>query len=158
MYIVSYILGIIGIIGIFASSGFLDLHKTTSYCVVSISVACSLLSAYFYWYGSTVKANPIITIDLTNRHDGHGFQLIIENTSNEDAYNINLTFKLKNRQPFPIQQKLYKEMLPIKILDGRDRKEISTIIVADSDRSYNATWSWKNEKGVIFSKENIVNC
>ncbi len=158
MHIASYIFGIIGIIGVFVASIFFDTHKTTFYSVFSISVTCSLLSAYFYWRGSTVKANPIITIYLINRHDGYGFLLIIENTSNEDAYNINFTFKLKNRQPFPIRQKLYKEMLPIKILDGKDRKEISTIIVADSDRSYNATWSWKNEKGVKFSKENIVNC
>jgi hypothetical protein len=49
-------------------------------------------------------------------------------------------------------------MFPIKIMDGKDRKEISSIIVADSDPSYNAAWSWKNEKGEKFSKENIVYC
>ena len=158
MHIASYILGIIGIIGVFVASVFFDTHKTTFYCVVSISVTCSLLSAYFYWRGSTVKANPIITIYLINRHDGYGFLLIIENTNNEDAYNMNLTFKLKNKQPFPIQQKIYKETFPIKIMDGKDMKEISTIIVANSDRPYNATWNWENEKGEKFSKENIVNC
>jgi hypothetical protein len=120
-------------------------------------VTCSLLSTYFYWRGSTVKANPEITIYLINRHDGYGFRLIIENRSNEDAYNINLTFKLKNNHPFPIQQKVYKETFPINIIDGNDRKEISTIIVANSDRSFNATWNWGNEKGKKFSRENIVN-
>jgi len=120
-------------------------------------VACSLLSTYFYWRGSTVKVNPEITIYLINRHDGYGFRLIIENRSNEDAYNINLTFKLKNNQPFPIQQKVYKETFPINIIDGKDRKEIPTIIVADSDCSLNATWNWKNERGKKFSRENIVN-
>ena len=157
MHIASYILGIIGMIGFSVASVFFDTHKTSFYCVVFISVTCSLLSAYFYWRGSTVKANPKITIYLINRHDGYGFRLIIENTSNEDAYNINLTFKLKNNQPFPIQQKAYKETFPIKIMDGKDRKEISTIIVANSDRSFNATWNWENEKGKIFSRENIVN-
>ncbi len=42
-------------------------------------------------------------------------------------------------------------------MDGKDRKEISTIIVADSDRSFNATWNWGNEKGKKFSRENVVN-
>ena len=157
MHVVSYILGIIGVIGFFVASIFFDIHNTSFYCVVSISVTCSLLSTYFYWRGSTVKANPKITIYLINRHDGYGFQLIIENTSNEDAYNINLAFKLKNNQPFPIQQKVYKETFPINIIDGKDRKEISTIIAADSDRLFNATWNWKNEKGKKFSRENIVN-
>ena len=157
MHVVSYILGIIGMIGFFVASVFFDTYNTSFYCVVSISVTCSLLSTYFYWHGSTVKANPKITIYLINRHDGYGFRLIIENTSNEDAYNINLTFKLKNKQPFPIQQKVYRETFPIKIMDGKDRKEISTIIVADSDHSFNATWSWRNEKGKNISRENIVN-
>ncbi len=157
MHVASYILGIIGIIGFFVASVFFDTHNTYFYYVVSISVTCSLLSTYFYWRGSTVKANPEITICLINRHDGYGFRLIIENTSNEDAYNINLAFKLKNNQPFPIQQKVYKETFPIKIIDGKDRKEISTKIVANSDRSFNATWNWKNEKGKKFSRENVVN-
>jgi len=157
MHVASYILGIIGMIGFFVASVFFDTYNTSFYCVVSISVTCALLSTYFYWRGSTVKANPKITIYLINRHDGYGFQLIIENTSNEDAYNINLAFKLKNNQPLPIQQKVYKETFPIKIIDGKDRKEFSTIIVADSDRSFNATWNWKNEKGKKFSRENVVN-
>ena len=42
-------------------------------------------------------------------------------------------------------------------MDGKDRKEISTTVVADSDRSFNATWNWRNEKGKKFSRENIVN-
>ena len=157
MHVVSYILGIIGVIGFFVASVFFYTHSTSFYCVVSISVTCSLLSAYFYWCGSTVKANPKINIYLINRHDGYGFRLIIENTSNEDAYHMNLVFKLKNNQPFPIQQKVYKETFPIKIMDGKDRKEISTIIVANSDRSFNATWNWENEKGEKFSRDNIVN-
>ena len=157
MHVASYILGIIGMIGFFVASVFFDTYKTSFYCVVSISVTCSLLSAYFYWCGSTVKANPKINIYLINRHDGYGFRLIIENTSNEDAYHMNLVFKLKNNQPFPIQQKVYKETFPINIIDGKDRKEISTIIAADSDRLFNATWNWKNEKGKKFSRENIVN-
>jgi|GEM_PF-4402034 hypothetical protein len=157
MHVVSYILGIIGVIGFFVASIFFDIHNTSFYCVVSISVTCSLLSTYFYWRGSTVKANPEITIHLINHHDGYGSRLVIENTSSEDAYNINLAFKLKNNQPFPIQQKVYKETFPINIIDGKDRKEISTIIAADSDRLFNATWNWKNEKGKKFSRENIVN-
>ena len=157
MHVASYILGIIGMIGFFVASVFFDTYKTSFYCVVSISVTCSLLSAYFYWCGSTVKANPKINIYLINRHDGYGFRLIIENTSNEDAYHMNLVFKLKNNQPFPIQQKVYKETFPINIIDGKDRKEISTIIAADSDRLFNATWNWKNEKGKKFSRENVVN-
>ena len=157
MHVASYILGIIGMIGFFVASVFFDTHNSSFYCVVSISVTCSLLSTYFYWRGSTVKVNPEITIYSINRHHGFGFQLIIENTSNEDAYNINLTFKLKNTQPFPIQQKVYKETFPIKIIEGKDRKEISTIIVANSDHSFNATWKWENEKGKKFSRENIVN-
>ena len=157
MHVVSYILGIIGVVGFFVASVSFDTHNTSFYCVVSISVTCSLLSTYFYWSGSTVKANPKITIYLINRHDGYGSRLIIENTSDEDAYNINLAFKLKNNQPFPIQQKIYKETFPINIIDGMDRKEISTIIVADSDRSFNVTWNWKNEKGRKFSRKNIVN-
>ena len=157
MHVVSYILGIIGVIGFFVASIFFDIHNTSFYCVVSISVTCSLLSTYFYWRGSTVKANPEITIHLINSLDGYESRLIIENTSNEDAYNINLAFKLKNNQPFPIQQKVYKETFPINIIDGKDRKEISTIIAADSDRLFNATWNWKNEKGKKFSRENIVN-
>ena len=157
MHVASYILGIIGMIGFFVASVFFDTYNTSFYCVVSISVTCSLLSAYFYWCGSTVKANPKINIYLINRHDGYGFRLIIENTSNEDAYHMNLVFKLKNNQPFPIQQKVYKETFPIKIIDGKDRKEFSTIIVADSDRSFNATWNWENEKGEKFSRDNIVN-
>jgi hypothetical protein len=157
MHIASYILGIIGIIGVFVASIFFDTHKTTFCCVFSISVTCSLLSAYFYWRGSTVKANPIITIYLINRHDGYGSRLIIENISNEDAYNINLAFKLKSNQPLPIQQKTYKETFPINIIDGKDRKEISTVIAPDSDRSFNATCNWGNEKGKKFSRENAVN-
>ena len=157
MHVVSYILGIIGVIGFFVASIFFDIHNTSFYCVVSISVTCSLLSTYFYWRGSTVKANPEITIHLINHHDGYGSRLVIENTSSEDAYNINLAFKLKNNQPFPIQQKVYKETFPINIIDGKDRKEISTIIAADSDRSFNTIWNWKNEKGKKFSRENIVN-
>ena len=157
MHVVSYILGIIGVIGFFVASIFFDIHNTSFYCVVSISVTCSLLSTYFYWRGSTVKANPEITIHLINHHDGYGSRLVIENTSSEDAYNINLAFKLKNNQPFPIQQKVYKETFPINIIDGKNRKEISTIIAADSDRLFNATWNWKNEKGKKFSRENIVN-
>jgi hypothetical protein len=157
MHVVSYILGIIGVIGFFVASVSFDTHNTFFYCVVSISVTCSLLSTYFYWRGSTVKANPEITIYLINRHDGYGSRLIIENTSNEDAYNINLAFKLKSNQPLPIQQKTYKETFPINIIDGKDRKEISTIIAADSDCSFNATWNWGNEKGKKFSRENVVN-
>ena len=157
MHVASYILGIIGMIGFFVASVFLDTHKISFYCVFSISMTCSLLSAYFYWRGSTVKADPKITIYLINRHDGYGFQLIIENTSNEDAYNINLAFKLKNNQPFPIQQKVYKETFPINTIDGKDKKEVPTIIVANSNRSFNATWNWKNEKSKRFSRENIVN-
>ena len=157
MHVVSYILGIIGVIGFFIASVFFYTHSTSFYCVVSISVTCSLLSTYFYWHSSTVKANPKITIYLINSLDGYESRLIIENTSNEDAYNINLAFKLKNNQPFPIQQKVYKETFPINIIDGKDRKEISTIIAADSDRLFNATWNWKNEKGKKFSRENIVN-
>lgn len=157
MHVASYILGIIGVIGFFVASVSFDTHNTSFYCVVSISVTCSLLSTYFYWRGSTVKANPEITIYLINRHDGYGSRLIIENTSNEDAYNINLAFKLKSNQPFPIQQKVYKETFPINIIDGKDRKEISTIIAADSDCSFNATWNWENEKGKKFSRESLVN-
>ena len=157
MHVVSYILGIIGVIGFFVASVFFYTHSTSFYCVVSISVTCSLLSTYFYWRSSTVKANPEITIHLINHHDGYGSRLVIENTSSEDAYNINLAFKLKNNQPFPIQQKVYKETFPINIMDGKDRKEISAIIVADSDHSFNATWNWENEKGEKFSRDNIVN-
>jgi len=64
MHVVSYILGIIGVIGFFIASVFFYTHSTSFYCVVSISVTCSLLSTYFYWRGSTVKANPKITIYL----------------------------------------------------------------------------------------------
>ena len=139
MHVASYTLGIIGMIGFFVASVFFDTYNTSFYCVVFISVTCSLLSTYFYWRGSTVKANPEITIYLINSLDGYGSRLIIENTSNEDAYNINLAFKLKNNQPFPIPQKIYKETFPINIIDGKNRKEISTIIAADSDRLFNAT-------------------
>ncbi len=157
MHVFSYVLGIIGMIGFFVASIFFDTHNASFYSVVSVSATCTLLSTYFYWRGSTVKANPEITIYLINRHDGYGLRLIIENTSNEDAYNINLTFKLKNNQPFPIQQKTYKETFPINLIDGKDRKEISAIVVANSDHSFNATWNWKNERGKKFSRENIVN-
>ncbi|MCP4254274.1 MAG: hypothetical protein GY775_12865, partial [Candidatus Scalindua sp.] len=125
MHVASYILGIIGMIGFFVASIFFDTHNTSFYSVVSVSATCTLLSTYFYWHGSTVKANPEITIYLTNRHDGDGLRLIIENTSNEDAYNINLTFKLKSNQPFPIQQKIYEETFPINLIDGKDMKEIA---------------------------------
>lgn len=158
MHVISYILGSIGVIGFFVASVFFDTYTTSFYCFVSISVTCSLLSTYFYWRGSTVKVNPEITIYLINRHDGEGFRLIIENTSNEDAYHINLTFELKRNQPFPIQQSVYNETFPIKIIDGKVNKEISTIIVANSDRSFNATWNWKNEKDEKFTRKNIVNC
>ena len=83
MHAASYTLGVIGMIGFFVASVFFDTYNISFYCVVSISVTCSLLSTYFYWRGSTVKANPKITIYLINRHDGYGFRLIIENTSNE---------------------------------------------------------------------------
>jgi hypothetical protein len=157
MHVVSYILGIIGVVGFFVASVSFDTHNTSFYCVVSISVTCALLSTYFYWCGSTVKTNPGITIYLINRYDGYRSRLIVENTSNEDAYNINLTFKLKSNQTFPIQQKVYKETFPINIIEGKDRKEISTRIAADSDRSFNATWNWENEKGKRFSRKNVVN-
>ena len=136
MHVASYILGIIGVIGFFVASISFGTYNTSFYCIVSISVTCTLLSTYFYWRGSTVKANPEITIYLINHHDddddddGYGSRLIIENTSNEDAYHINLAFILKNNQPFPIQQRVYKETFPIEIIDGKDRKEISTIIAA----------------------------
>ncbi len=158
MYVASYILGAIGVIGFFVSSVFLDTYKTSFYCVVFISVTCSLLSTYFFWRGSTVKANPEIIIYLINRHDGNGFRLIIENRSNEDAYHANLTFELKNNQPFPIQQNVYNETFPIKIIDGKVKKELSTIIAANSDQSFNAVWNLKNEKGDKFSRKNIVIC
>jgi hypothetical protein len=158
MHVASYILGAIGVIGFFVASVFFDTHATSFYCVFSISVTCSLLSTYFYWRGSTVKVNPEITIYLINRHDGDGFRLIIENTSNEDAYHINLTFELKENQTFPIQQNIYNETFPINAIDGKVKKEISTTIVDNSDRSFNTTWNWKNEKGEKFSRENIVNC
>ncbi len=145
-------------IGFFVASVFLDTYKTSFYCVVPISITCSLLSTYLYWRGSTVKANPEITIYTINCHDGYGFRLIIENTSNEDAYHIDLTFELKKNQPFPIQQNVYNKTFPIKTIDGKVKEEVSTIIVADSASSYNATWNWKNEKGKKFSRENIVNC
>lgn len=158
MHVASYILGTIGVIGFFVASVFLDTYKTSFYCIVSISVTCSLLSTYFYWCGSTIKVNPEITIYLINRHDGDGFRLIIENTSNEDAYHVNLTFELKSNQPFPIQQNIYDETFPINTIDGKVKKEISTTIVDNSNRSFNATWNWKNEKGKKFSRENTVNC
>ncbi len=156
MHVASYILGIIGMIGLFVASAFFNIHNTSFYCVVSISVTCTLLSTYFYWRGSTVKANPEITIYLINRHDGNGLRLIIENTSNEDAYNINLTFELKNNQPFPIQQKTYKETFPINLIDGKDMKEISAIVVANTDHSFNTTWNWKNERGKKFSRKKVL--
>ena len=157
MHVASYILGIIGMIGFYVASIFFDTHNTSFYSIISVSTTCTLLSTYFHWQGSTVKANPEITIYLINRHDGYGLRLIIENISNEDAYNINLTFELKNNQPLPIQQKVYKETFPINLIDGKDRKDISAIVVANSGHSFNATWNWKNERGKKFSRENIVN-
>lgn len=157
MHFASYILGSFGVIGFFVSSVFFDTYKTPFYCVVFISLTCSLLSTYFYWCGSTIKVNPEITTYLINRHDGDGFRLIIENTSNEDAYHINLAFDLKKNQPFPIQQNIYDKTFPINTIDGKVKKEISTII-ANSDSSFNATWNWKNEKGEKFFRENIINC
>ena len=121
MYVASYIFGIIGMIGFYVASIFFDTHNTSFYSIISVSTTCTLLSTYFHWQGSTVKANPEITIYLINRHDGYGLRLIIENISNEDAYNINLTFELKNNQPFPIQQKTYKKTFPINLIDGKDR-------------------------------------
>ncbi len=156
MHVASYILGIIGMTGFFVASIFFDTNNTSFYSVVSVSATCTLLSTYFYWRGSTVKADPEITIYLTNRHDGYGLRLIIENTSNEDAYNINLTFKLKSNQPFPIQQKIYEETFPINLIDGKDMKEIAAIVVANSDHSLNATLNWKNERGKNFSRKKIL--
>ncbi len=158
MHVASYILGAIGVIGFFVASVFFDTHSTSFYCIVSICLTCSLLSTYFYWHGLTVKVNPEITIYLINRHNGDGFRLIIENTSNEDAYHVNLTFEFNKNQPFPIQQNVYNETFPVKTVEGRVKKEVSTIIAAISDRSFKATWNWKNEKGKKFSRENVVNC
>jgi len=101
------------------------------------------------------KSKPEINIELvTIGHNSYLFT--VSNTSDQDAYEIDLKFNLKDNQIFPIPKQLYEDTFPIKTIFKHDYKEIIASLSYDSGIEFDIKWSWKSNKGKSFSQENIV--
>ena len=118
-------------------------------------VALASLAAIAGSFIEIKKSKPEINVELvTVGPNSHSF--IVSNTGNQDAYEVNLKFNLKDSQRFPIRKKPYENTFPVKTIFKNDYKEIIATLSFESGIEFDITWSWKNKKGKSFSRGNIV--